>query len=458
MPLGEGLSGERSSQMLRLLLLFLAAIPLCAQDALSLRDAVQLGLRENQSIAASEAAVKVADSQVSGARSGWLPKLNYTESLTRGNNPVYVFGALLTQHQFTEQDFGLESLNRPGFLDNFQSLVTLEQPLYDAGRTRLATKTAETNRTISTEEKRRTQMNLMAKVARTYWKAVLAKALLEASDQSLRSVEADLARSENLRDAGMATEADVLSIRVHAAAVREEKIERAAQLDVAQSALNDALGLPLDTPHQLTSSLASAPVAEQTAADLERAASQRRPEARETKLATTLAGLQSETARSAYRPTAAFIGAFETDRQTFADKGGANWQFGVALRWNLFNGFADKEQVRAAGYQIARARAEEREMESAVRLDVRRALAELRAANERVESARAVVADSEESLRITQNRYAAGMGNVTDVLRTEAAVSESKTRQLTAIHDQRIAEVNVELVSGRLSPESEVLN
>ena len=97
-------------------------------------------------------------------------------------------------------------------------------------------------------------------------------------------------------------------------------------------------------------------------------------------------------------------------------------------------------------------------MDSAVRLDVRRALAELRAANERVESARAVVADSEESLRITQNRYAAGMGNVTDVLRTEAAVSESKTRQLTAIHDQRIAEANVELVSGRLSPESEVLN
>ena len=50
------------------------------------------------------------------------------------------------------------------------------------------------------------------------------------------------------------------------------------------------------------------------------------------------------------------------------------------------------------------------------------------------------------------------MGNVTDVLRTEAAVSESKTRQLTAIHDQRIAAANLELVSGRLTPESEVLN
>jgi outer membrane protein len=443
---------------MRTLLLFLVAVPLWPQDALSLRDAVHLGLRENQSITASEAAIKAADAQVSVAKSGLLPKLNYTESVTRGNNPVYVFGSLLTQHQFSEQNFAVDTLNRPGFLDNFQSLIVLEQPIYDAGKTHLATKSAETNRTLSTEEKRRTQMNLVAKVVRTYWKAVLAKALLEASEQSVHSGEADLGRAENLRESGMATDADVLSIRVHAAEVREQRIERAAQLDVAQSALNDALGLPLDTPHQLTSSLAAVPVTDPKVVDLEHSASADRPEARETKLAMTLAEIQGQTARSAYKPTIFFIGAFEADRQDFADKGGANWQFGVALRWNLFNGFADREQVRAAGYQVARARAEERQMDSTIRLDVRRALAELRAANERVESARSVVAESEESLRITQNRYGAGMGNVTDVLRTEAAVSESKTRQLTAIHDQRIAAANLELVSGRLTPESEVLN
>ena len=90
---------------MRRLLLFLVAVPLWPQDALSLRDAVQLGLRENQSIAASEAAIKAADAQVSVAKSGLLPKLNYTESVTRGNNPVYVFGSLLTQHQFSEQNF-----------------------------------------------------------------------------------------------------------------------------------------------------------------------------------------------------------------------------------------------------------------------------------------------------------------------------------------------------------------
>jgi len=46
----------------------------------------------------------------------------------------------------------------------------------------------------------------------------------------------------------MSTNADVLSIKVHLAAVREEQIRRKADLNVALSALDDALGLPSPNP------------------------------------------------------------------------------------------------------------------------------------------------------------------------------------------------------------------
>ena len=68
------------------------------------------------------------------------------------------------------------------------------------------------------------------------------------------------------------------------------------------------------------------------------------------------------------------------------------------------------------------------------------------------------MAKAEESLRITQNRYEAGMNNVTDLLRTETAVLESRNRYLAAIHDQRIAATMLELAAGRLTADSEVLN
>ena len=45
----------------------------------------------------------------------------------------------------------------------------------------------------------------------------------EGREQAVRSAEADLKRAETVRAAGMSTDADVLSIRVHLAAVTEQR-------------------------------------------------------------------------------------------------------------------------------------------------------------------------------------------------------------------------------------------
>jgi outer membrane protein TolC len=68
------------------------------------------------------------------------------------------------------------------------------------------------------------------------------------------------------------------------------------------------------------------------------------------------------------------------------------------------------------------------------------------------------VEEAQESLRITQNRYTAGLNNVTDLLRNETAVLEAKTRYLAAINDQRVASAMLEKAAGNLSADSEVLN
>jgi outer membrane protein len=443
---------------MRKLPIILLALPLYAQDALSLRDAVRLALKENKAVAATGAAALATKERVSQARSGYLPKVNYSESFNRSNNPVFVFSSLLTQHQFGAENFNIPLLNRPDALNNFQSLVTVDQVLYDAGQTRNALKSAELATKVSSEEQRRTQMDVISGAARAYYGAVLAAESLKTADQAVRSAEADLRRAESVRAAGMSTDVDVLSIRVHLAAVNEQRINRAADLDVAKAALNDALGLPLDTPHTLSTPLAPLDLPDVEVNQLEKEAGQGRPEARESQLATNLARVQADSLRSAYLPQVTFRGAFEADRQRFVTRGGANWMAGISLRWNLFNGNADKSRINEAGYMLERAQADQERTGSAVRLQVRRAYADFRAAQQRIEVARASVAEAEESLRITQNRYEAGMSNVTDLLRNETAVLESRTRYLAAIHDQRVAATMLELSAGRLSADSEVLN
>jgi len=439
--------------------LFLVLVgPLMAQDPLSLREAVRLALKENKAIAATDAGVRASAARIDEARASMLPKVNYSESFARSDNPVFVFGSLLTQHQFGLENFNIGPLNRPDSLNNFQSLLTVDQVLYDAGQTRNAVKSADLSRQMSGEEKRRTEMQVISGVVRAYYGAVLASESLKTAEQALRSAEADLTRAESVRAAGMSTDVDVLSIRVHLAAVTEQRIQRAADLDVAKSALNDALGLPLDAGHNLTTALSPLDLPDLELASLEHDASATRPEARETHFAADLAKTQADSARSGLLPQVTFRAAFEADRQRFIDRGGANWLASVGLRWNLFNGLADKARIEESSHWLTRAHADEQRMDSAVRLEVRRAWADLRAAQQRIEVAKAAVAEAEESLRITQNRYEAGMSNVTDLLRNETALLESRTRYLAAVHDQRIAASMLELAAGRLSPDSEVLN
>lgn len=442
-----------------LITLVFAVFPLGAQGPpLGLNDAVRLALDKNKAVEASVAAKNAAGTRVSQARSGLLPKVNYSESWTRSDNPVFVFSSLLTQNQFGAQNFQIGALNQPNFLNNFQSQLTADQVLYGAGQTKNAVRSAELTTDIASEDGRRTQMEVIAGVIRAYYDALLSADQLTATAQAMRSAEADLARAENIHSAGMSTDVDTLSIHVHLASVREQQIRREADVEVARAALNDAIGLPLDTPHALTSQLLALDAAEGSLGERENSAMAQRPEARQAKLATSLAKTQAASARGNLLPLVTLHTAFEADRQQFVAKGGDNWLVSVGLRWNLFNGFGDKARIEESEFALQRSSAEEARAGSAIRLQVHRAYADVHAATLQIEVAKAAVAEAEESLRITQNRYEAGISNITDLLRTETTVLEARTRHLAAIRDQRVAAALLEFAAGTLSADSAVLN
>jgi outer membrane protein TolC len=432
-------------------------LPLWGQSALSLADAVSLALEHHPALEATRANQQAAQSRIEQARSGFLPKVVYSEAYQRSNNPVFVFGSLLTQHQFTEQNFDLGTLNSPNFLNNFQSRISADQVLFDAGGTRAQVRSAEAASQIAAEDERRAQMGVIAGVAGAYYGAALARERLAVAQEALRSAEADLQRAETVRAAGMSTDADVLSMRVHVADMKEREIQARYALDVAGAALNDALGQPLETGHDLSTPLLAAKLPSATLQDLGNASVQQRPDVRQAGFGVRAAESQSSAARSALFPRVSVRGVFEADRQTFVTRGGANWFVGAALEWNLFNGFADKSRREETAQLVAGARARQKQAESAVRLEVRRAYANWKGADERIGVAAAAVAEAEESLRITRNRYEAGLTTITELLRNETAWLETQTRHLEAVYQQRLAATELELAAGTLTGDSDAL-
>jgi outer membrane protein TolC len=416
-----------------------------------------MGLEHHPAVEASVANKQAAQSRIEQARSGFLPKVAYSEAYQRSNNPIFVFGSLLTQHQFTQQNFNLGTLNTPNFLNNFQSQLSADQVLFDAGGTRAQVRSAEAGSQIAAEAERRARMEVIAGVAGAYYGAVLAKERLWVAQEALRSGEADLRRAETVRAAGMSTDADVLSMRVHLAGMKEREIQARYALEVASSALNDALGEPLETQRDLSTPLVAAQLPNATLESLDRTSVQERPDAREAVLSVRAAESQSAGARSSLFPRISVRGVFEADRQNFVTRGGANWFVGASLEWNLFNGFADQSRRRETEQLVIAARAQQKQTESAVRLEVRRANADWKGAEERIEVATTAVAEAEESLRITRNRYEAGLTTVTELLRNETAWLETQTRHLEAIYQQRLAATALELAAGTLTGDSDAL-
>ena len=441
----------------RLLILALPCLALWGQEPLSLPQAVQQALAHHPSMEAATARMRAAESRIAQARSGWVPHASYSESFQSGNNPVYVFGALLTQHQFTAANFDITSLNRPNALNNFQSQVNVDQTVYDFGATRGAVRSAEIGRKMSEEDRRRAEMALIASVARTYHGVALAEQGLQLANESLKSAQADLERARTLQKAGLATDADVLSVQVHAAAMAEFRSRREADLSVARAALNEALGLPLDTAHNLTTPIQAPPANPQALAELERRAVAQRPEMQSARLGLQLAATQAATAKSQYWPVIGLHGSFEADRQNFYTKGGGNWMFAASARWNFFDGNRTRATVSEARHMQEAAAAGEKQLDATVRLQIRQASAELQSARERVTVTENAVAQADESLRIIRNRYSNGLATVTDLLRSETALVEAKTRRLAALYDQRIAAVQLDAASGSLNGDSDVL-
>ena len=129
------------SRLLRVLCL---SLPLCmggmvvtAQDSLTLRQAINQALGQNPEAAIARADNQEAKSAATMARAQLLPQLNFTEDISRGDDPVYAFGTRLRQRQFTQADFALNALNFPQPIGNFSTRFSGSWMAFDSLKTQM---------------------------------------------------------------------------------------------------------------------------------------------------------------------------------------------------------------------------------------------------------------------------------------------------------------------------------
>jgi len=418
-----------------------------AQTPLTLDDAIARALKQNAAVRVTEAAGEEAAARARQARAGWLPRLEVSESWQKGNQPVFVFGSLLAQRRFTQNDFRLEALNHPDALPNYRAAVTVEQTLFDGLRTPAAVGAAAIGTELAEIGKRDVASSLRVGVTQAYGGVLMGSAQKRAADAAVESAAEDLRRIERRRDAGMATEADVLALQVHVAQVRARAITAASQETIARARLNDVMGEPLDAVFVLTAVTdpAAAPAVINT---LEAEALAGRPEARRAEAMQRLARTSVTMARAGFLPVAGLQGVVEANGGTFGDRA-SSWAIGAVVKWNLFAGFADQARLGEAKAALRRAGAERERADAQVRLDVRAAVAALEAARAREEIGRSAVLQARENQRITRDRYETGLAGVNDLLRSANAVLEADLTHTAATVDAIVSAAMLDRARGK---------
>ena len=440
------------------LLFLLAGLPLAAQDRLTLSEAVARALDHNPDLAVDGPGQEAARSEYRAAKAGYLPRLDFEQSYLAGNNPVFVFGTLLSQQRFTADNFALPSLNAPSALDNLQTRVTLQQSIWDFGRTRDRREQASLGATGADQAHEAHTRQVLLNVFSSYYAASLARSALETARVALRSAEAIAAQANARVESGLAVEADLLRSRVYLAAAKQQEISAQGQLENARAQLNRLMGNPLDAAIGDTAVLAPAKIALMPETALAAEQKQRRPDYQAVLTELRQAEIAVRSRQKEWMPALSGYATWEADNPSLSSYGGNNWATGIALRWNLFAGGSDAAQLEAARQRLEQKRRQVTAMESAMALEIRMALVQYRAAEQQVAVAQAAEAQSEEGLRILKNRYDAGLATMTDVLSAESARSSARTSLAEALYRQRLSYAQVEYAAGILSPTSPALN
>jgi outer membrane protein TolC len=441
---------ERAACVVFLFLLVTTSVaqPAFAQPLLSLAEAIRRARTHNPDVGSASAAEREAADRVAQAGGGYFPKVDFTESWQRGNHPVFVFSSLLAQRQFTAADFALDALNHPATTSNFRAAFFVEQVLFD--RTISAQVRAATiERDLAATGKELVNQDLASAVTEAFGSVLIAVATVRSAAAAVEAVRADRELAGNRRDAGRATDADVLQLDVSLARTLENQVRAQSDERVARARLNQLIGEPLTAMFSLELAPPAVALDTATPADLEEEAVKNRPEVALARQQQLLADATVGAAQAAFLPQVSAQGAWELNGGTWNSRSSA-WLVGAAARINLFRGLTDKARLAEARELVGRRAIERGKAETLVRLDVQIAIARLDTARASEAVGRAAADSARASHRIIRDRYESGLADAAMLLRASEAVEQADARQIAAFVNVITATATLQRAIGRI--------
>jgi len=410
-------------------------------SSLGLEQAIQLAVQNNLTTLVAREREREAEGLKDESRAGLLPNVSAT-----------AYQANLTQNLAA---LGFQPGTFPGItrtfigpFNNFDARARLVQSIfslsairnYQAGKA--GVRVAELQEGLAREQ-------VATFTALTYLEALRSGREVEAAQADVDLAQTLLKLAQDQHTAGVATGVDVT--RAETRLARERVRLSQAQTASEQAVLNlqRVVGLPLGATLTLTDPLrfTDEPLPSVEAAVTE--AGQTRPEVRIAEAQLSLTGLERRAARAELLPSVDFVGDYGVSGITPTNTDLPTRRVAVQLNVPIFNGGLTRGRIEAAASRERQAELELGSVRGQVEEDVRLAFSALRTTAEQVAAAGQSVTLAQRELEMARDRFRAGVGDNVEVVTAQAALSDARSAEVTALAQYNAARLNLAAALGR---------
>jgi outer membrane protein TolC len=300
----------------------------------------------------------------------------------------------------------------------------------------------------------RDRADLIFNTKAAYWGLLHAIDVKQSIDTSLAQTRAHVTDAENLMEQGLATNNDVLKLRVQLSNAELLQIQAANAIRISTLTLLNLMNLPLETAVTPVSSLET--VARDTTAHptLVATALAQRPDVKGMELRVKAGEAGVTVARSGWFPQISLFADYVTARPNSRivpaiDRYRNTWDVGVNVSLDVWNWLTTAHQSSQATAQLSQTKDMLTALKDGVALEVTQAYLSLHEAHDRIGVAVNGVHQAEENYRTSYEKYREGLMLTSDLLDASSDLLRARVNHTQALVDYEIGLARLERSIGK---------
>jgi len=432
-------------------------------QSLSLREAVNITLKQNETIKRYKAKVNEKDSERDAAFGNFLPKVTLLGGYTyMGDNIEINMSHIKNSMDDIVAKYGTQISNAilpvplppddlynaiynsaqklPAYnviIDQQQfptANLSIVQPLFTGGKISAGSDFAEAEYQEASIEVTKITNETIQEIVNIYLGVVLLEQVVETRKDVVRGIEKHKAMAEKLVLEGIISKYHILRAKVALAEAESELEDDKNNLSLAQLALASTMGFQQDTTFILTDKLLFEKTNIELASSVDSAYSNQ-PILKLIEQKKMMVDQKQNVATSNMWPTIFAFGEMGFFREEMPGIIQPPWIVGVQMKYEIFSGMKDYHEIQSAQHLGNQLTIANRDAKNKIKLWISKAFLEIDNAKVKYEKLASTIELAEESRRMANRRFEEGYGTSLEVIDANLVLEGEKIKRLATLYN-----------------------